>query len=157
MRVVFLPDRPAPDLRGFAANNEIDRLVSAQLEELRLRPAELAPDHVFLRRAYLDALGVLPAPQEALAFLSDPDAKKREKLVDALLARPEFAEYWAQKWSDLLRNEEKALDRKGVAVFYRWIAAQLAADRPLNEFARDIIEEELARLREREGEPEDEG
>ena len=55
------------------------------------------------------------------------------------MARPEFAEYWAQKWSDLLRNEEKALDKKGVAVFYRWIAAQLAADRPLNEFAHDII------------------
>src|SRR5262249_12333109 len=58
---------------------------------------------------------------------------------DSLLERPEFAEYWAQKWSDLLRNEEKALDKKGVAVFYRWIAAQLAADRPLNEFARDIL------------------
>ena len=68
-----------------------------------------------------------------------PTPQKREKLIDELLERPEFAEYWAQKWSDLLRNEEKALDSKGVAVFYRWIAAQLAADRPLNEFARDIL------------------
>src|SRR5204863_575265 len=89
--------------------------------------------------AYLDALGILPTVDETTAFLADPDPHKRAKLIDRLLARPEFAEFWAQKWSDLLRNEEKALDRKGVAVFYRWIAAQLAADRPLNEFARDIL------------------
>ncbi len=76
---------------------------------------------------------------ETRAFLADTRPDKRDRLVDALLARPEFAEYWAQKWSDLLRNEEKALDRKGVAVFYRWIAAQLAADRPLNEFAGELL------------------
>ena len=75
-----------------------------------------------------------------------------EKLIDALLARPEFAEFWAQKWSDLLRNEEKALDKKGVAVFYRWIAAQLAADRPLNEFARDILAATRQHLRQPAGE-----
>ena len=139
VRIVFLPDRPIPDMGNLVANNEIDRLVFAQLKELRLKPAELAADHVFLRRAFLDAVGILPTPAETRAFLSDTDPKKRETLIDALLARPEFAEFWAQKWSDLLRNEEKALDKKGVAVFYRWIAAQLAADRPLNEFARDII------------------
>ncbi|MBN9122732.1 MAG: DUF1549 domain-containing protein [Planctomycetes bacterium] len=139
VRIVFLPNRPVPDTGGAVANNEIDRLVFAQLNELRLRPAELAADHVFLRRAYLDAIGLLPTPEETKAFLASADPKKREKLIDSLLARPEFAEYWAQKWSDLLRNEEKSLDKKGVAVFYRWIAAQLAADRPLNEFARDVL------------------
>jgi hypothetical protein len=139
VRIVFLPDRPVPDMGNLVANGEIDRLVFAQLKELRLKPADLAPDNVFLRRAYLDAIGVLPTPAEARAFLASTDPKKREKLIDALLARPEFAQYWAQKWSDLLRNEEKSLDKKGVAVFYRWIAAQLAADRPLNEFARDIL------------------
>jgi hypothetical protein len=139
VRIVFLPNRPAPDLSRVPVNHEIDRLTLAQWKELRLAPAELAPDHVFLRRAYLDALGILPTPTESRAFLADTSSDKREKLIDALLARPEFAEYWAQKWADLLRNEEKSLDRKGVAVFYRWIAAQLAADRPLNEFARDIL------------------
>jgi Protein of unknown function (DUF1549)/Protein of unknown function (DUF1553) len=139
VRIVFLPNRPIPEMSDVPTNNEIDRLVFAQLRELRLKPAELAPDHIFLRRAFLDACGILPTPDETRAFLAETDPKKREKLIDALLARPEFAEYWAQKWSDLLRNEEKALDHKGVAVFYRWIAAQLAADRPLNEFARDIL------------------
>jgi hypothetical protein len=139
VRIVFLPNRPAPEMDTLTANNKIDEFVFAQLKELRLKPAELAADNVFLRRAYLDAIGILPTPDETRAFLANTDPKKREKLIDALLARPEFAEYWAQKWSDLLRNEEKALDRKGVAVFYRWIAAQIAADRPLNEFARDIL------------------
>jgi hypothetical protein len=139
VRVVFLPDRPIPDVRSFPADHPIDRLVLAQLRAMRLAPAPPAADHVFLRRAYLDALGVLPTVDETTAFLADPRPDRRERLVDALLARPEFAEYWAQKWSDVLRNDEKALDRKGVAVFYRWIAAQLAADRPLTEFARDVL------------------
>jgi len=117
VRVVFLPDRPVPEMAGLPANNPIDKLVLAQLKELRLSPAPLAPDHVFLRRAYLEALGVLPTVDETTAFLADTDPQKRDKLIDKLLARPEFAEFWAQKWSDLLRNEEKALDRKGVAVF----------------------------------------
>jgi hypothetical protein len=139
VRVVFLPDRPVPDLSSVPVHNEIDRLVLAQLKELRLKPAGLTPDHVFIRRAYLDTLGLLPTADETRAFLSDTRPDKRERLIDSLLARPEFAEYWAQKWSDLLRNEEKALDRKGVSVFYRWITSQIAADRPLNEFARDIL------------------
>jgi hypothetical protein len=139
VRIVFLPDRPIPEMGTLQPNNEIDRLVFTHLKQLRLKPAELAPDHVFLRRAYLDTLGVLPSAAEAREFLADTSPGKRERLIDRLLERPEFAEYWAQKWSDLLRNEEKALDRKGVSVFYRWIAAQIAVDRPLNEFARDIL------------------
>ncbi|HEV3436507.1 MAG TPA: DUF1549 and DUF1553 domain-containing protein [Gemmata sp.] len=139
VRIVFLPDRPIPDAPNIPITTEIDRLVLAQLKELRLKSADLAPDYVFLRRAYLDTLGMLPTVAETREFLADSDSKKREKLIDRLLERPEFAEFWAQKWSDLLRNEEKALDRKGVGVFYRWIVAQLAGDRPLNEFARDIL------------------
>lgn len=139
VRIVFLPARPIPDIQNIPVNNEIDRLVLAQLKELRLPQADLATDSIFLRRAYLDAIGIIPTTSETVEFLADTDPKKREKLIDRLLARPEFAEYWAQKWSDLLRNEEKALDRKGVGVFYGWIRAQFVADRPLNEFARDII------------------
>jgi hypothetical protein len=139
LRVVFLPNRPVPDTTTISATNPIDKLVLAQLRELRLRPADLAPDHVFLRRAYLDALGVLPSVEETRAFLADARPDKRDRLIDALVDRPEFAEYWGQKWADLLRNEEKALDKKGVGVFYRWIVTQLAADRPLTEFARDVL------------------
>lgn len=139
VRIVFLPNRPVPKMRDEPIASEIDRLVLAQLKELRLSPADPAPDHIFLRRAYLDTIGLLPSVQDTREFLANGDPKKRDKLIDRLLERPEFAEYWAQKWSDLLRNEEKALDHKGVGVFYGWIAAQLAEDRPLNEFAREIL------------------
>jgi len=139
IRIAFLPDRPVPDLSDFPIHNAIDRLAMNQWKELRIAPAPFAEDHVFLRRVFLDTIGLLPTPDETRVFLASNGANKREALIDSLLARPEFAEFWAQKWSDVLRNEEKSLDRKGVAVFHRWIAAQLAADRPLNLFARDIL------------------
>jgi hypothetical protein len=139
VRLAFLPARPVPDLSGVPINNEIDRLVLAQLRERRLMPSELSSDAVFVRRAYLDACGITPTAAEARAFLTDQSPDKRAKLIDRLLNRPEFAAYWAQKWSDLLRNEEKSLDKKGVQVFHRWIKAWIAADRPLNEFAREIL------------------
>jgi hypothetical protein len=139
VRLAFLPARPAPDLSGVPVGNEIDRLMLAQWKELRLAPSELCSDSVFVRRAYLDVCGVTPTADEVRAFLADRSPDKRARLIDALLERPEFAAYWAQKWSDLLRNEEKSLDKKGVQVFHRWIKSWVAEDKPLNEFAREIL------------------
>src|SRR5207237_856619 len=118
--LAFLPNRPVPDLSAVPANNEIDRLLIDQWKQLRLKPSDLCSDEVFVRGAYLDACGITPTADEVRRFLKDHSADKRAKLIDELLARPEFAGYWAQKWSDLLRNEEKSLDRKGVQVFHRW-------------------------------------
>ncbi len=139
VRVAFLPDVPPPDVSVLNSANKIDSLVARQLKELRIPPSALADDATFLRRASLDATGTLPMADEARAFLADRSPDKRAKFVDSLLAKPEFAEYWAMKWSDLLRNEEKSLDRKGVQVYHRWIKTWLAEDRPLNEFAREIL------------------
>ncbi len=139
VRVAFVPDGPAPDVSVLKSKSKIDELVAKQLQELRIPPSALADDAMFLRRASLDATGTLPAADVVRKFLADPSPDKREKLIDSLLARPEFAEYWAMKWSDLLRNEEKSLDRKGVQVYHRWIKTWLAEDRPLNEFAREIL------------------
>src|SRR5205814_3025465 len=94
---------------------------------------------VLLRRAYLDTLGILPTSDEVRAFLGDTHSDKRARLIDALLERPEFADFWALKWSDVLRNEEKTLDRKGVQAFHHWIRQSIADNKPLNEFAREII------------------
>jgi hypothetical protein len=139
VRLAFLPARPAVDLSGTPTPHPIDRHVFDQLTKLRIEPSAVCEDQVFVRRAYLDACGITPTAAEVRAFLADPDPDKRAKLIDALLARPEFAGYWAQKWSDLLRNEEKSLDRKGVNVFHRWIKDWLAADKPLTEFAAEIL------------------
>jgi len=139
LRIVFVPDRPPVPEATLSSEHEIDRLIFRRLQRLRLPPAPLASDEVFLRRAYLDAIGLLPTVEETRAFLADPDPRKREKLIDQLLARPEFADHWALKWADVLRNEEKTLDRKGVGVFQRWLAAQMAIDRPLPEMARELL------------------
>ncbi|GBD35936.1 hypothetical protein HRbin36_01052 [bacterium HR36] len=117
----------------------IDRLCAARWQRLHLVPAEICDDTAFLRRAYLDLLGQLPEPEEVRAFLSDSSPDKRAQLIDRLLNRPEFAEYWAMKWGDLLRVEEKALDRKGVQVFHRWIRQAIETGMPLNEMARQIV------------------
>jgi hypothetical protein len=139
VRLAFVPERPDFVWSNPQASNFVDGLVFARLKKLRRNPSDLCADSVFLRRAYLDLLGILPAPEESREFLSDRRADRRARLVDQLLERPEFAEFWALRWSDVLRNEEKQLDKKGVQLFYGWIRGSIAADKPLNDFARELI------------------
>ncbi len=138
-RLAFVAGRPGFVARAVPTDHVVDRHVFAKLNALKIVPAEPATDAAFLRRASLDAIGLPPTPEEARAFLDDPAPDKRSKLVDRLLARPEFADFWALKWADLLRNEEKVMGDKGVWVFQRWLRDQVAADVPLDEFARRIV------------------
>ncbi len=139
VRIAFVPARPGFAWKDVPEASYIDRHVFGRLRTLRMRPSDLCPDPVFLRRAYLDAVGVLPTADEARRFLADARPDKRARLVDELLKRPEFADFWALKWSDLLRNEEKVLDHKGVRLFHEWIRRSIAEGKPLNEFARELI------------------
>jgi hypothetical protein len=132
-------DKAVPEERFAQRSNFIDDLVFAKLKMLRTEPSELCSDSVFGRRAYLDLLGLVPNADETRRFLADGRADKRARLIDELLQRPEFADFWALKWSDVLRNEEKTLDKKGVQAFHHWIRQAIAEGRPLNEFARDIV------------------
>jgi hypothetical protein len=138
-RLAFVSDRPNFRWNEPPATHFIDRLVGERLKALRIQPSELCTDSEFIRRLYLDVLGVLPSPEETRAFLNDGDPNKRAKLIDAVLLRPEYADWWALKWADVLRVEEKSLDAKGVKVFHGWIRKAMAENRPLNEFARDIL------------------
>jgi len=138
-RLAFLIDRPGFVWRGLASNGPIDDLVFAKLRALRINPAPVCGDSAFLRRAYLDAIGRLPDPEEARAFLADQRADKRSQLVDRLVDRPEFADFWALKWADLLRNEEKTMGEKGAWVLQRWLRDQIAKDAPLDELVRRIV------------------
>ena len=139
VRLAFVPARPGFVWKAVPENNYVDHHVFARLRTLRMRPSALCPDHVFLRRAYLDALGVLPTAAETRRFLTDNLPDKRSLLIEELLKRPEFADFWALKWSDLLRNEEKVLDHKGVKLFHQWIRESIADGKPLNEFARELL------------------
>ncbi|HEX5104376.1 MAG TPA: DUF1549 and DUF1553 domain-containing protein, partial [Pirellulaceae bacterium] len=139
VQLAFLPANPQFSFRSPQQAGSIDELVFAKLQTLRTNPSALADDTTFIRRATLDATGLLPTADEARDFVADVSPDKRERLIEQLLARPEFAEHWALKWSDLLRNEEKVLDSKGVDLFYTWIRDWIAANRPMDEFVRELV------------------
>ncbi len=139
VQLAFVPARPGFAWPETPESNYIDHHVLAKLRTLRMAPSALAPDAVFLRRVYLDTLGILPTPEETRTFLADTHPDKRARRIDALLQRPEFADFWSLKWSDLLHCEEKTLDRKGVQVFHDWIRRSIADGKPLNEFARELV------------------
>ena len=139
VRLAFLPQRPGFRFQAPPPVNYIDELVFAQLARLQIIPAPVCDDTTFLRRAYLDAIGLPPTAEQARQFLADPSPDKRARLIDDLLARPEFAEHWALKWSDVLRNEEKVLDARGVDAFFDWICASIAGDKPLDQFTRELV------------------
>lgn len=138
--VAFVPPRPEYRRRQFpSSTNAVDLAVFDKLRKLRLNPAEPCTDGEFARRAYLDLLGILPPAEEARAFVAERRKDKRSRLVDTLLERPEFAEYWALKWADLLRLDERTLDEKGARQFYESIRASLASHQPLDQFARELV------------------
>lgn len=139
LRLAVIAPRPDFVFTAPAEVNFVDRHVFAKLRSLRMNPSPLTSDAVFLRRAYLDAIGVLPTAGEARRFLEDASTDKRRRLIDELLDRPEFADWWALKWSDLLKNEEKVLDAKGVQNFHHWIRQSIVESKPLDRFVRELI------------------
>jgi hypothetical protein len=136
-------DRPVDEKRYQQSNNFVDTHVLAKLKELRIEPSDLCTDEEFIRRLFLDAMGALPTAAEVTAFTSDADAKKREKLVDAVLARPEFTDYWALQLADLFQNRKErdhdVRGTKGVRQFHDWLRKQVAANRPWDALARDVL------------------
>ncbi|MBM3835780.1 MAG: DUF1553 domain-containing protein [Verrucomicrobia bacterium] len=119
--------------------NFIDDLVLEKLESLNLPPSGASTDSEFLRRAFLDTIGVLPTAQEARDFLSDKSAGKRDRLIEALLKRPEFVDYWTYKWSDLLLVTSEKLRPPAMWAYYHWIRNNVAANTPWDKFVRQLI------------------
>ncbi len=120
-------------------HNFIDAHVHRKLQKLHILPADLVDDADFLRRVYLDVIGTLPTADEAKKFLADQRPDRRARLVDALLERPECADYWALKWADLLRVDRQALGHKRAYAYYRWIRDSLAANKPYDQFVRELL------------------
>ncbi len=119
--------------------NFVDELVDAKLRKLNIHPVGLCSDADFLRRVYLDIIGTLPTAAEAREFLGDVSTDKRNRLVDSLLVRKEYADFQALKWSDVLRVDRLALGHKQAYVYYRWIRDAFARNRPFDDVAREII------------------
>jgi len=137
----------APQLSPFESaeavpRGEIDRAVFDRLQREGISPAYLCSDEVFIRRVYLDVIGTLPEPDDARAFLNDPDRRKRALLIDELLARDEFAAYWAMKWGDLLRIKAEFpinLWPNAVQAYDGWVRRSIRENMPYDRFVRALL------------------
>ncbi len=141
-------ESPKPFVAGFetkgefTARNRIDELVSARWKAAGIQPANLCSDTVFLRRAWLDITGTLPAAGQAAEFLNSKDPKKRAALIDQLLDREEFADYWAMKWSDLLRVKAEFpinLWPNAAQGYHHWIRDSVRENKPYDQFVREML------------------
>jgi hypothetical protein len=137
--VLFREPLPQFDWPDPPTSNEIDELVFSRLRHLQIEPAGLCDDATFLRRACLDANGRLPTPEKVRAFLVDNRTDKRERLVSALLESPEFAEWWAMKWTDRLGCNERFVGKWGAIKFHSWISTAMAQNVPHDKFVRSIL------------------
>ncbi|MFM8494180.1 MAG: DUF1549 domain-containing protein, partial [Planctomycetia bacterium] len=117
----------------------IDEINLAQLEKLRLAPSPPCDDATFLRRAFLDTIGRLPSPEEVEGYLADRSPRRKERLVELLLARPEFVDYWAYKWSDILLVSGAKLRPAAVDAYWQWIRDRVAENAPWDRFVREVV------------------
>jgi hypothetical protein len=130
---------PAEKYAALPASNFIDRLAYARFQQLGLFPSDGCTDEEFQRRASLDTLGILPTLDEARAFLEDKDPGKRARLVDRLLEHPAFADYWANRWADLLRPNPDRVGVKSVYVLDQWLRDSFRRNKPYDQFVREIV------------------
>jgi hypothetical protein len=122
-------------------NNFIDEHVLGKLQALNIPPSPITDDATFIRRVYLDTIGMIPTSEQVKQFLenSRPSDEKRVALVDDLLARPEYVDYWAYKWSDLLLANGKTLGADAARTYYDWIRERVQENTPWDEFVRMLV------------------
>ena len=143
-QAIVIPDGLSytrPDLTAF---NYIDTHVHEKLHRLRIVPSEICTDEVFVRRVYLDIIGLLPTQEELQSFLADQNPKKREALVDQLLDRKDFTDLWVMKWAELLQirttgNNGNDVTYKSALLWYEWLRGQVASNRPFNKTVRELL------------------
>lgn len=139
VRLSYLEPRPGFKWNNPPENNYIDTLVFTKLRRLEILPSDLCRDEEFLRRAYLDACGILPTIAETREFLDDANPNKRAALIEKLLARPEFSDFWTLKWADLLRSNRRAIAAKGVYVLQQWLHDKIARNVPFDQIVRELL------------------
>ena len=140
-QVLVIPKGLQYQWPGTPENNYVDNLINNKLKKLRITPSELASDEVFLRRVYVDVIGLLPTPAEREAFLTSGDPQKREKLIDQLLGRKEFVEMWVMKFAELLqvRTVQNDVSYKAALLYYNWLSERLANNVPMDKIVRELL------------------
>ncbi len=119
--------------------NVIDKRVIEQLRRLNLKPSKPSSDSEFIRRVYLDVVGMLPTPQETKAFLADTSETKRDDLIEKLLAQPEFVDYWAYRLSDLFLISSKKLRPMALKAYYDWLRGEIEKITPWDQLVRQVV------------------
>ena len=138
-RLTYLEPRPGFVWPDPPAHNDVDRHVFAKLKLLNILPADLCTDQEFLRRVFLDLAGILPTPDECRAFLADTAPDKRARLIDHLLDRPEFADFMAYKWLDVLRSNRLTIQIKGSHAYHQWLRSHIERNTPWNEVVKELL------------------
>jgi hypothetical protein len=132
------------DVEGFewndpVAHNYVDEKVDQKLKQLQYLPSELSSDETFVRRVFLDVIGLLPTPEETRQFVADSASDKRARLIDDLLERSEFDRFQAQKWGDLLRLSRRQIGLTSVFKYNRWLTGAVAENMPYDKFVRELL------------------
>ena len=119
--------------------NIIDKRVIEQLQRLNLKPSNPSSDSEFIRRVYLDVVGMLPTPEETMVFLADTSDTKRDDLIEKLLAQPEFVDYWAYRLSDLFLISSKKLRPQALKIYYDWLRGEIEKITPWDQLVRQVV------------------
>jgi hypothetical protein len=139
VRITYLEPKLGFKWSNPKENNYVDTHTFAKLKMLFIQPSDLCSDQEFIRRAYLDACGILPSPQDVSKFLASKDTNKRAKLIDELLERPEYADFWTLKWSDVFRSTRKTIQVKGTHVFQKWLHNHIDKNTGFDEIVYEVI------------------
>ena len=139
LSVPFENEVPAAVFAESSRRNFIDEYILAKLASLQVPPSPRCDDATFIRRAFLDTIGILPTADEVERFLDDGAPDKRDRLIDSLLARSEFVDYWSYKWSDLLLVSGQRLRPEALKAYYGWIRARVADNTPWDELVRQVV------------------
>lgn len=145
-QVLVIPDKLQYERPKVAEVNYIDQLVNENLHKLRILPSGICTDEEFVRRAYIDVVGIYPPPDEIRTFLADQNPKKREVLIDNLTQRKEFTELWVMKWAELLQirsgiagNNNQPPFYKNALLYYNWLAERIGKNIPLDDIVKELV------------------
>lgn len=140
-RITIPASRIVPEERyaTLPVNNYVDRIAYGRFRRLALLPSDLCSDAEFLRRTSLDVIGMLPTPEQTREFLAEQDPGKRKRWIDELLQHPAYADYWANKWTDLLRPNPDRVGVKSIYYLDQWLRDCFRENKPYDQFVREIL------------------
>jgi hypothetical protein len=137
---IVLPKGLKFEFPAVTENNYIDTLINNKLRKLRIAPSELCTDEAFLRRVYLDIVGLLPTNEEYFRFMSSQAPNKREQLIDELLNRKEFSEIWVMKWAELLQiRSSNDVSYKATLLYHTWLQEKISKNVPVNVWVQELL------------------